>query len=197
MPFITEEIWQRLPQSARGDTDSLMIASFPKPDDGLVDIESERLMQYPMETTLAIRNIRGEMKIPPSAKGKATVKPVSEEVLKHLERTSIYVTSLSGLSEIRIAMDAVTPSGSATGTTPFAEIFVTPDKVVDVGAERDRLVKEIAKLSKDIEMFSRKLSNNSFVERAPKAVVEKDTARLEELKVMRGKLEQSLATLNE
>jgi valyl-tRNA synthetase len=195
MPFITEEIWQKLPGSVRGDAGSIMIAPFPRPDDRLADAEAERLMRYPMEATLTIRNIRGEMKIPPSEKGKATVRPLSEEARTSLERTASYVAALSGLSEMLIAMDAAAPAGAATGTNGFAEIYVLPDRVIDAAAERDRLAKEIAKLSKDIEMFSKKLANKSFVERAPKAVVEKDTARLEELKTMREKLEQSLAGL--
>jgi valyl-tRNA synthetase len=69
--------------------------------------------------------------------------------------------------------------------------------VLDLAEERGRLQKEIAKTSQDIEMFAKKLSNKSFVEKAPKAVVEKDTARLEELRSMRKKLELSLIMLSE
>ena len=197
MPFLTEEIWQKLPASVRGGVASIMTAPYPRPRDGLVDVGAERLMSYPMETILTVRNIRGEMKIPPSTKGKATVKPMNEEARAGLERTASYVRALAGLSEMQIAADAVAPAGAATGTNSFSEIFVVPDQVIDTAAERDRLTKEITKLSKDIEMFSKKLSNRSFVERAPKAVVEKDTARLGELKTMREKLEQSLALLAE
>lgn len=70
-----------------------------------------------------------------------------------------------------------------------------PDNKIDVNAERDRLQKEIAKLSKDIDVFSKKLSNKNFVDRAPKEVVEKDTAKLEDFKAKREKLEQSLKAL--
>jgi valyl-tRNA synthetase len=195
MPFITEEIWQKLPVSVRGSHATIMVAPFPVPDPALMDRDAERLMQRPVEATLAIRNIRGEMKIPPAEKVKATVRPASTEVLQDLERTAAYVSALAGLSQLQIALDAAAPQGAATGTTASAEIFVMPDRVVDRLAERDRLQKEIAKLAQDIEMFTKKLSNRNFVERAPKAVVEKDTARLEELKTMREKLEQSLALL--
>ena len=67
--------------------------------------------------------------------------------------------------------------------------------ILDLTQERDRLRKEIAKISIDIEVFSKKLSNRDFVDKAPKAVVEKDTAKLEEFKVKREKLEQSLTIL--
>ena len=67
--------------------------------------------------------------------------------------------------------------------------------VIDLSQERDRLMKEIAKISKDIEVFSKKLSNKNFVDKAPKDVVEKDTAKLEDFRVKREKLEQSLKML--
>jgi valyl-tRNA synthetase len=195
MPFITEEIWQKLPREIRGDEASIMISSFPRPDDKYIDKAIEQTMRLPMDAILSIRNIRGEMNIAPRERVRANIRAENEDVVKNLERTAGYVTSLSGLSHMAIALDTTKPEGSATGTIRGAEIYVTSDQVLDKGAERDRLLKEIAKTSKDIEMFSKKLSNKSFVDKAPKAVVEKDTARLEELTAMRDKLEQSLATL--
>ena len=195
MPFITEEIWQKLPREIRGGEASIMISSFPRPDDKYIDKAIEQTMRLPMDAILSIRNIRGEMNIAPRERVRANIRAENEDVVKNLERTAGYVTSLSGLSHMAIALDTTKPEGSATGTIRGAEIYVTSDQVLDKGAERDRLLKEIAKTSKDIEMFSKKLSNKSFVDKAPKAVVEKDTARLEELTAMRDKLEQSLATL--
>jgi valyl-tRNA synthetase len=195
MPFITEEIWQKLPKAIRGDKESLMISSFPKPNNKFIDETIEQSMQLPIDAILSIRNIRGEMNISPRERVRANIRVENETVLKNFEQTSGYVTSLSGLSHISIALDTIKPEGSATGTVRGAEIYVTSDQVIDKGAERDRLMKEIAKTSKDIEMFSKKLSNKSFVDKAPKAVVEKDTARLEELKATRAKLDQSLAML--
>jgi len=195
MPFITEEIWQKLPKKIRGEKESIMIASFPTPDDTYIDDAIEQSMRLPMDAILSIRNIRGEMNISPRERIRANIRAENVNVIKNFEQTAGYVTALSGLSHLAIALDTTKPEGSSTGTIRGAEIYVTSDKVVDKGAERDRLMKEIAKTSKDIELFSKKLSNKSFVEKAPKEVVEKDTARLEELKAMREKLEQGLATL--
>jgi valyl-tRNA synthetase len=195
MPFITEEIWQKLPKEIRGKAESIMISPFPKSDGKYIDAVVEQTMGVPMDAILAIRNIRGEMNISPREKVRANIRAENEDVVKNLERTAGYVISLSGLSHLAIALDTAKPEGSATGTIRGAEIYVSSDQTIDKGAERDRLMKEIAKTSKDIELFSKKLSNKSFVDKAPKAVVEKDTARLEELKAMRNKLEQSLATL--
>jgi valyl-tRNA synthetase len=173
-----------------------MISPFPKSNDTYIDQAIEQSMRLPMDTILAIRNIRGEMNISPREKVRANIRAENEDVVKNLERTAGYVTSLSGLSHLAIALDTTKPEGSATGTIRGAEIYINSDQVIDKSAESDRLMKEIAKTSKDIELFSKKLSNKSFVDKAPKAVVEKDTARLEELKAMRNKLEQSLAMLS-
>jgi valyl-tRNA synthetase len=196
MPFITEEIWQKLPSGVKGNTSSIMVSLFPKVDEKLMNVESERYMKPSMDINLSLRNIRGEMSIPPSARPEAVIKPETEEARKILEETKSYIISMSGLSNIYIAMDATFPPGSATSSTVWAVSgMFLPEQALDVNAERDRLKKEIAKLSKDIELFSKKLSNKNFVEKAPKEVVEKDTAKLEEFKVKRDKLDLSLKQL--
>jgi len=76
-----------------------------------------------------------------------------------------------------------------------AEVYVPLEGILDLTQERDRLQKEMAKTSKDIETFSRKLLNKDFIDKAPKAVVAKDTAKLADLKVKHEKLAQSLKML--
>lgn len=196
MPFITEEIWQKLPAAEKVNAGSIVVSRFPKTNDKLINPESERIMKVPMDINMAHRNIRGEMGIRPSVRLEAVIRPETEEALGMIEETIPYITSLSGLSKIHVAMNAVIPPGSATSSTAWATSgLFQSEKVIDASAERDRLQKEIAKVSKDIEVFSKKLSNRSFVERAPKEVVEKDTAKLGEFKAKRAKLEQSLAAL--
>jgi valyl-tRNA synthetase len=195
MPFITEEIWQKLPRKIRGDSESIMIAPYPKPEERYINESIEQSMRLPMEAILCIRNIRGEMNIPPRERVRANIRVENDDVLKNFVQTAGYVTSLAGLSHIAIALDTAKPEGSATGTIRGAEVYVNSDQVIDTGTERDRLMKEIAKISKDIDVFSKKLSNKNFVDKAPKEVVEKDTAKLEEFKAKREKLEKSLAAL--
>jgi len=207
MPFITEEIWQKLPGEVRSaecgvrkektgkPCESIMIAAFPDTDEKLIDRNAERDMQAVMDLILAVRNIRGVMNIPPSTQLTVIVKPESSELGSHLEKNSGYVRTLGRVSELRIGTAEPKPKVAATGVIRGAEVYVPLEGVLDLGEERMRLQKEIAKVSQDIEMFSKKLSNKNFVDKAPKAVVEKDTARLEELKTMREKLEQSLKML--
>jgi valyl-tRNA synthetase len=202
MPFITEEIWQTLPEKVRlqgpgprGKGESIMVSSYPVADEKVINAEIEQDMQMVMDAILAIRNIRGEMNIAPSVQINANVKVETEELGEQLERSASYVTTLSRLKELRIGVAEKKPKAAATGVIKGAEIYVPLEGVIDLTQERDRLQKEIAKISKDIDTFSKKLSNRDFVEKAPKAVVEKDTAKLEEFKVKREKLEQSLKML--
>jgi valyl-tRNA synthetase len=199
MPFITEEIWQTLPekvrvrgQGGRGKGESIMVSSYPVADEKVINAEIERDMQMVIDTILAIRNIRGEMNIAPSMQINANVKVETEELGEHLEKSAGYIKTLARLSELRIGVAEKKPKAAATGVIKGAEVYVPLEGILDLTQERDRLQKEIAKISKDIDIFSKKLSNKDFVDKAPKAVVEKDTAKLEEFKVKREKLEQSL-----
>jgi valyl-tRNA synthetase len=200
MPFITEEIWQKLPEGVRRQksgvrSGSIMIAAFPKADEKLVNAGAEQDMQMVMDAISAIRNIRGEMNVAPSMQITAVVKVETAELGEHLRKNAGYVITLARLKELRIGTTEAKPKAAATAVIKGAEVYVPLEGIIDLGAERDRLSKEIAKLSKDIEMFTKKLSNKDFVDRAPKAVVEKDTAKLEELKSKREKLEQNLKML--
>lgn len=202
MPFITEEIWQYLPERVRrqrrgdrGRTESIMVSPYPAANETMINPGIEQDMQMVMDTILAIRNIRGEMNIAPSVQIAAIVKVGNKELGEHLEKSAEYVKTLARLQELRIGVAEAKPKTTATGVIKGAEVYVPLEGIIDLTQERDRLMKEIAKISEDIDIFSRKLSNKDFVDKAPKAVVEKDTAKLEEFRVKREKLEQSLKML--
>jgi valyl-tRNA synthetase len=200
MPFITEEIWQTLPDGVRGlvsgvRIDSIMVSPYPVADEQLINAGIERDMQMVMDLIIAIRNIRGEMNIAPSMQITVIVRVESTELGEHLEKSSGYAKTLARIKELRIGVSETKPRSVATAVIAGAEIYVPLEGILDLTQERDRLQKEIAKISKDIEVFSKKLSNKNFVDKAPKEVVEKDAAKLEEFKVKREKLEQSLKML--
>jgi len=202
MPFITEEIWQRVPkgggrreEGGKNTIESIMVAPWPVADEKKINTEIERDMQMVMDAILAIRNIRGEMNIAPSVQIAAIVKVENKELGEHFERSSNYVKTLARVKELRIGVSETKPTAAATGVIKGAEVYIPLEGILDLTQERDRLMKEIAKISKDIDVFARKLSNKDFVDKAPKTVVEKDTAKLEEFKVKREKLEQSMKML--
>jgi len=209
MPFITEEIWQALPEAVRSSefgvrsknqknkVESIMVSAYPVADDRFINAEIERDMQMVMDLILAIRNIRGEMNIAPSMQINVIVKVETRELGEHLEKSAGYAKTLARIRELRIGVSEAKPKSVATAVIAGAEVYVPLEGLLDLTQERDRLQKEIAKISKDIEVFSKKLSNKNFVDKAPKEVVEKDTAKLEEFKIKRGKLEQSLKMLGQ
>jgi valyl-tRNA synthetase len=200
MPFVTEEIWQTLPEKVRAEkhnvkADSIMIATYPVAKEEVINGEIERDMQLIMDLILAIRNIRGEMNIAPSMQIHAIVKVENNELVEHIEKSAVYVKTMARLLELRIGISEKKPKAAATGVIRGAEVYIPLEGIIDLTQERDRLQKEIAKISKDIEVFSKKLSNKNFVDKAPKEVVEKDTTKLEDFRAKREKLEQSLKML--
>ena len=174
-----------------------MVSQYPVADEKLINAEIERDMQMVMDLILAIRNIRGEMNIAPSMQISVIVKVETRELGEHLEKSAGYAKTLARIKELRIGVSEAKPASVATAVIAGAEVYVPLEGLLDLTQERDRLQKEIAKISKDIEVFSKKLSNKNFVDKAPKEVVEKDTAKLEEFRIKREKLEQGLKMLGE
>ncbi|MFA5072882.1 MAG: valine--tRNA ligase [Nitrospirota bacterium] len=196
MPFITEELWQMIPESVRTKkAESIMVAAYPVPDQTQINRRIENEMQTVMELIMAIRNIRGEMNIAPSMQITAIVKVEQKELGEHLQKAEDYIKTLARIKDLRIGDRETKPKTAATAVIKGAEVYVPLEGILDLAQERDRLIKEIAKTSKDIDVFTRKLSNRDFIDKAPKAVVEKDTAKLDDLRTKHKKLEQNLEML--
>ncbi len=190
MPFISEEIWQRLPH--RGE--SIMIAPFPKASRTWRDPDAERLMKPVIDIVGAIRAIRSESRIPPAAELAVTIKPGSATTADLVGAAAPLIGALSR-SVIGVAPDADRPALSAHALAGDAEVFVHLAGVVDLAAERNRLLKEIDKAEKEIAFLEGKLARPDFVERAPAEVVDRERARLAEQRRIREKLSSGLAAL--
>jgi valyl-tRNA synthetase len=179
MPFITEEIWQTLPGARPAP--SIMVAGYPRsvPERDFPDGAAE--MELVMEVIRGIRNIRGEMDVAPSREIAAILSCGSAESLHLLKRNEVYVMSLARLSDLAIGQQLERPADAAIQVAGDVEIAVPLKGLVNVEEEEKRLLKEIGKLDKEIEMFGRKLENPSFVERAPADVVAKEREKLAEV----------------
>uniref|UniRef100_C6E173 Valine--tRNA ligase n=1 Tax=Geobacter sp. (strain M21) TaxID=443144 RepID=C6E173_GEOSM len=192
MPFITEEIWQALPKMD-GSAESIMISSFPAACaewEGYAAAAAE--MDLVMEVIKGIRNIRGEMEVPPSKQIAAILDCKSEASLALLKRNEAYVMSLARLSDLGIGQGIERPAEASLQVAGDVEIIVPLRGLVNVEEEEKRLGKEIAKIEKDIEFLSKKLENPSFVERAPADVVEKEREKIGEFANKKKLLEESL-----
>ena len=191
MPFITEELWQRLPHAG----DSIMVAPYPKAGGRRHAPEAERAMDAVMDVITAVRNIRGEMRIPPGVTLTATLRPPADaRGLFEAQRPLV-----EALARARLTVDpaAARPRNSALAVVGAAELYVELEGIVDLAAERQRLEKEIRRAAETIEFLRGKLARPEFLERAPAEIVDKERERLGEQEALRVKLAESLGWIGD
>jgi valyl-tRNA synthetase len=186
MPFITEELWQRLPH----DGDSIMIAPYPTATRRQLDTAAERDMSVVMGVVAAVRNIRGEMRVPPGVTLAATAKSSAP----HTALLRKHAPLVQALARAALTVDprASRPRSSALGVVGGTEIYVSLEGVVDLAAERQRLEKEIRRAEEAIAFGRAKLSRPEFAERAPADIVEKEREKVAAQEALRDKLVASL-----
>ncbi len=193
MPFITEEIWQALPGTRPAA--SLMLAAWPLAAAVPVDPKATARMELVMDVIRAIRNIRGEMDVPPGKPIAALLLCGSPESVAILETAQGAVRALARVGELQTGQNLARPAQAATQVAGDVEICLPLAGLVDIAEEEQRLSKEIAKVRTDVEFFRKKLSNEKFVANAPAEVLEKDRAKLAEAEEKLAILERSLAKL--
>jgi valyl-tRNA synthetase len=192
MPFITEEIWQALP--GQRPVASIMLASYPDGQGLPADAVGAAEMGLVMDVIKAIRNVRGEMDVPPGKTIAVVLDCKSAASQAIVQRGQNYIRALARVGELQVGVGLVRPEKAATQVAGDIEVLVPLAGLIDVAAEEARLGKEIAKVEKDVELFSKKLSNEAFVAKAPPEVLEKDRAKLaearEKLTILRLSLER-------
>ena len=192
MPFLTEEIWQRLPHEG----DSIMVASWPDPNAEWEDPMSEITMQTIMNVIESIRSIRGEMNVAPSSDVEILIKAPSAKNRNLLEtHLEDYLPSFTRISSVSIAESLEKPTACATAVVEDLTIYVPLAGVIDIDAETSRLQKRLTKLTADLVATQKTLDNPKFVERAPKAVVTQKQDLLARFESEKEKLESNLNML--
>jgi valyl-tRNA synthetase len=176
MPFITEELMQRLP----GAEGSIMTAPWPTADSEELDEKAEAEMQLVMDVISAIRNIRGEMGINPGQEIPLLLTPHQDGVKDILEAQAARIMSLAKTGQPGWTAEGQPPAKAASAALPQVTLYVPLEGLVDFAAEEARLAKKLAKLTKAIIPSKRKLSTEGFLAKAPAAVVEKERAKLAE-----------------
>jgi valyl-tRNA synthetase len=201
IPFITEALWQKVapltdlyPQTVQdGQTASIMIQRYPVAQPSKIDESSEQWAAELKAIIDSCRNLRGEMNLSPALK--VPLLATGDE--ERLKSFAPYVQALARLSEVKIISDESALDAEASGA-PVA--IVGTNKLVlkveiDVAAERERLTKEVDRLTQEIAKARVKLENESFVARAPAAVVEQERKRLAEFESTADKLKAQLSRL--
>ena len=191
MPFVTEEIWQKLP----GTDGSIMIASFPEPSDFSRDEDALKEMHLLMGVIAAIRNIRGEMNIPPSKNVNIIIDAKTKQDEEILKRNLAYIQTLAKVDGASIGSDLPKPEKSATAMFEETAVHVLLEGLIDFEEEKKRIRKAISKIEKDMEASKKKLSNKGFLEKAPAEIVTDVKAKFEGFSTKLSKLKQNLAFL--
>jgi len=210
MPFATEEVWQILRQrttnlepGTNGDgpnaiafadsfaSPSLCIGQWPEPASSYINENAEHDITLIQDTVGAIRNIRGEMKVPLESKVDALIEHKDADRIKSLSDNGHHIKNLGRIGKLTINSTIEEPKMASTFVSGDMKIFVVlPPELLE--AEADRLKKELAFAEKGLKQSEGKLNNKNFVDKAPEAVVEKEKAAYEKLKTdveaMRGKL---------
>ncbi len=189
MPFLTEEIWQLIQERQSGE--SISTSEFPKVKKELINPQADREMETVVNIVTAIRNIRGEMNIPPSKKIDVLLK--SNEVS---ERQIDYIKKLAKVEDLKTGESITKPKASASALVKSAEIYIPLEGLIDLDVERQRLQKEITRLEGSLTGIEKKLSNEKFVNGAPAEVVEKERAKQRDWQENLGKLKEILENLS-
>jgi valyl-tRNA synthetase len=197
MPFVTEEIWHKLP----GTRGSIMKAVYPADRKDSADIRRENKAESEMDLLIelisAVRNIRGEMNISPSLNLTATVQTKETNIKTTLEQHQDIIINLAKLNAFSVNASAERPKSSATAVVGGATIFVPLEGIIDFSKEAQRLEKEMNKLTKELAVVSKKLGNDGFLNKAPNDVVEQVKAKHAGLEEKQKKIESNLNRLKE
>jgi len=192
IPFVTEEIWQKLP----GTNASILQAPFPLKDPELAkkyyNPGAESAMDILKEIITGIRNVRGEINIPPSAVLNVSFHANDAATGHTIEQYRDIIINMAKLSSFSAVPSDKRPKGAATAIVSGATIFVSLEGIIDFNQEAQRLEKEIGKLSKEFSAVARKLKNDDFLSKAPEEVVNKVKERHKALMEKQQKLEAHL-----
>jgi len=188
MPFITEEIWQLLDE--RKDGESISITDYPKFDVKKIDESAENEIEFVQDVVTAIRNIRGEMNIPPSKAINVFLK--SSKITSAQER---YIKSLVKIEDLVIDENLDKPKASASAVVKGCDIFIPLEGLIDVNLERARIEKEISRLLNSYNGVRKKLENENFVSKAPAEVIEREKQKMNDWQKALEKLQSILEDL--
>ena len=189
MPFITEEIWQKLPHTG----DSLMVQEFPVRRASLDNPGAAAGMQDLMGLVGEIRSLRAEMNIDPKKPLDAVVAPRDAAAAELLERNLDKLLTMARLGSVMFA--APLPEGLLRGVARIGEFGLDARAAIDVQAERERIGREMARVKDEIDRIARKVQSHEFTARAPKEIVMENRARHDELTERYRKLESNLSYL--
>lgn len=194
IPFITEEIWQQIKLDEESD---LIISEWPQADPAYFDDASETEMLLVQQVIGSIRNIRGEMNVPPNKKAHVLIKSSNSSILNLMQDNEESLTALAKLELVELGNGLEKPKLSASSVVADMEIFMPLEGLIDIEVERKRLTKEINRLEKQIESINAKLLNKDFINKAPKEVIEKERQKSTDFQANLNKFKANLQSFED
>jgi valyl-tRNA synthetase len=194
IPFITEELWQKIAPLAGKTGKTIMLAPYPISQPEKIDADAEAFVATLKDITNATRNLRSEMQLSPAEKVPAFIASESPNTSKdgHFQAFLPYIQALARLSEISLVAQ-LPDADAAVAVAGGARMMLKVE--IDVNAERERLTKEIVRLTNETGKAETKLGNPAFADKAPPAVVAQERERLAGFKQKLGTMEAQLAKL--
>jgi valyl-tRNA synthetase len=193
MPFITEELWQRLPHEGQ----SLAIQEFPTDRPELADVGTEKQVETLIDVIVKIRDLRQKMNVEPSRRIQANLASADPALRSLLAEALPYIQNLARCEQVGIVPSIGQDNHSSRSVASGVEIELPLAGMIDLGSERARLQHEIDKIQKDMSPIREKLSNKEFLKNAPEKVVKLNQSRLVEFQEKLGKLQENLKRLPE
>jgi len=194
MPFITEEIWQHLPEEGK----TIMLTKWPESMAELTDKAAEREMDLIMEVIRSIRNIRAEMNVPPGKKAETIIIAKSKEAYAIITKGQEYVARLAQGEPVKIIEGTgFKPSKAAAAIVGDLEVYLPLEGLIDMEVEMKRLEKELNQTRKELARVTAKLSNEGFLAKAPREVIEKEQIKQREMAVKEQALLERLKVFQE
>jgi valyl-tRNA synthetase len=191
IPFVTEELWDRF---GYGEPSTLIRAAWPEPTP-VPDATRARVeLDWVVRLIGLVRSVRNEMNVPPSKPSPVLLQGASAEMLERVDRWNEAIRRLARASDVRL-LSGEMPKGSAQAVLDEITVVLPLEGLIDIGAERTRLVKERDKLTGEAKKLSQKLANADFVNRAPEHVVAENRERLETMVLEIARLQAALDRL--
>jgi valyl-tRNA synthetase len=193
MPFITEEIWQAL-YEGKAPFKSIALAAYPQADEEQFNLAAETEMAILQDLIVSVRNLRAELKVEPKVKVPIEVFAHEPGIRKMIDHNRSAVERLANVEKITFVESSLANRAGARGTARF-DVHVIYERKIDVGAECDRLKKDLEKIEKGISSGQKQLGNEQFLAKAPSVVVENLRKQQQELAVMLAKTQSKLKEL--
>ncbi|CAN7473758.1 valine--tRNA ligase [Pseudomonas sp. LjRoot71] len=180
MPFITEEIWQRIKGQAGISGETIMLQAWPVANESRIDAAAEGDIEWVKQLMLGVRQIRGEMKISMAKRIDIIVQNAGADDLRRLADFEPLLNKLAKLESVRVLAAGEEAPMSATALVGEMQVLVPMAGLIDKDAELARLDKEIQRLTGEVQRVGGKLANEGFVAKAPAEVLDKERAKLAE-----------------